>query len=94
MALHEGQWKFVLAPGVTPASEEAVEWFTSAARTEQYEMAATVIMEEWPVLTYEPDTTVVTKVKAPEAASWTSRDEVHHITTAKDDGDDQSLIPF
>ncbi len=88
MALHEDQWKFVLAPGVTPASEEAVEWFTSAARTDQYEFAATAILTEWPVLSYEPDNTVVTKVKQPEAASWTS------APTQKADGSDESLIPF
>jgi hypothetical protein len=62
MAMHEGQWRFVLAPGITPASEEAIEWFTSAARTEHYEFAATEILATWPVLDYEPD----------QAASWTS----------------------
>ncbi len=71
------QWKLILAPGVTPPSDEAMEWFTSGARTEHYEMAATALFTEWPSdgVERDPDFSVLTKVKQPEAASWTSYDE-------------------
>ncbi len=61
----EDQWKQCLAPGVLPASEEAVEWFQSGARGDgRYEAWFSGILEDWPVCD-EPS--------IPLGASWSSK---------------------
>lgn len=86
------QWIFVLAPGNTPPSEEALDYVTSP-RDQQYEDVANHILETWPICE-EPEV---------KAASWSSEapkkieTEVASLKTyweAPKSGGDDDLIPF
>jgi len=73
------QWALVLAPGITPASEEALEHFTGR-RSEHYEIAITEVLTNWPVLGEDPAPAMLeTPQETPEELAITNEEILERL---------------